>query len=190
MYWFTADMHFGHRLLTHDPEKGLGIRPYSNADEMDKDMIRIWNESVRPDDKVFHLGDFAFLSPDDGMKIRNQLNGSICNIRGNHAGCESEMAKRGAWEWNKDHYYLRTKIADEDIHIVLFHYPIESWMNRQHGTIHLHGHCHGNLMRKDPRRMDVGWDCFGKPISLPEVWSLLSHAMYEQVDGHNPGQKQ
>lgn len=190
MYWFTADLHFGHRLLTNDPEKGLGIRPYDTADEMNEAIIEIWNAHVRPEDKVFHLGDFAFMSPQEGMVLREQLNGSICNIRGNHCGCESGMDKLGAWEWNKDIYYLRTQIADEDIQIVLCHYPIESWMNRQHGAIHLHGHCHGNLTRNDPRRIDVGWDCFGRPVPLTEIWSLLAHAPYEQVDGHHPGQKQ
>lgn len=189
MYWFTSDLHFGHNLLTNDPDKGKGIRPYDNAEDMNEDIIRIWNEYVREGDKVFHLGDFAFMSPQDGMQIRKRLNGSICNIIGNHCGCEMGMHKLGAWEWCKDIYYLKTRLADEDFSIVLCHYPIESWMNRQHGTVHLHGHCHGNLTRKDPRRMDVGWDCFQRPVSLIEVWQQLANAPYEQVDGHSPDDK-
>lgn len=186
MYWFTADLHFGHQLLTHDPEKGLGIRPYNSADEMNEAIVDIWNSYVRPEDKTFHLGDFAFMSPDEGMAIRSRLNGSICNIRGNHSGCESGMDKLDAWEWNKDLYYLKSRIADEDFHLVLCHYPIESWMNRQHGAFHIHGHCHGQLIRNDPRRLDVGWDCFQRPISLAELWGMFRDAKLEKVDGHTP----
>lgn len=189
MKWATADTHFNHRLMTRDPEKGLGLRPYDTVEEMNADIIHIWNQYVAPEDKVYHLGDFAFMHPEEGMKIREQLNGSICMIRGNHCGTEEAMSKLGAWEWIKDLYYLRTKIVDEDFHLVLCHYPIESWMNRQHGACHIHGHCHNNLKRKDPRRIDVGWDTFGRPVSIVELFQYFEKQPLIQVDGHTPGDK-
>jgi calcineurin-like phosphoesterase family protein len=44
------------------------------------------------------------------------------------------------------------------------HYPIASWSGKEHGSVHLYGHCHSRLEDKldifDPGRksMDVGMD--------------------------------
>lgn len=186
MIHFTGDTHFGHRLFTHMEENGIGLRPYDYLEDMHADIIEVWNEHVKPTDTVYHLGDFGLMDPRECMKIREQLNGSICVLRGNHSSCETRMAKEGAFEWIKDLYTLVTRVGDEQLHIELCHYPIESWKNRQHGAIHLHGHCHNMLRQKDPRRLDVGWDTMGRPFSLVEILHLC-HSELTQVDGHNPG---
>lgn len=81
--FFTSDTHFGHRNLLsakmHRP------RPFSSIEEHDEALIRAWNAVVRPDDIVWHLGDFAYrcdLSYAAGIRAR--LNGRIRLIRGNH----------------------------------------------------------------------------------------------------------
>jgi calcineurin-like phosphoesterase family protein len=56
--FLVSDTHFGHagvcRFLRDD---GTKLRPWDNPEEMDEEMVKRWNETVRPNDKVYHLGD-------------------------------------------------------------------------------------------------------------------------------------
>ncbi len=52
MIYFIADTHFGdERILRYEN------RPFHNAQDMDRELARRWNETVAPDDKVYVLGD-------------------------------------------------------------------------------------------------------------------------------------
>jgi calcineurin-like phosphoesterase family protein len=44
---------------------------------MNYDMVRRWNDVVEPDDRVFHLGDFAMGDPIEWPKWVIKLNGRI-----------------------------------------------------------------------------------------------------------------
>lgn len=82
--YFTADTHFGHKLMT-DP-KLRRPRPFSSTQEMDEFLIRAWNTVVRPDDLIYHLGDFAFGLHDQARvkSVFNRLQGRKILILGNH----------------------------------------------------------------------------------------------------------
>jgi len=47
-------------------------------------IIRNWNNIVNKNDVVLHLGDFGFGSKERVLEIRNELNGEIYMIKGNH----------------------------------------------------------------------------------------------------------
>jgi calcineurin-like phosphoesterase family protein len=49
---------------------------------MDEEMVRRWNETVKPKDKVYHLGDVVINRK--SLKIMSRLNGDKVLIRGNH----------------------------------------------------------------------------------------------------------
>jgi calcineurin-like phosphoesterase family protein len=56
---------------------------------MNTTIIRRWNERVKPQDTVYHLGDFCFRSGQQGNGTpsdywSSQLNGKIIHVRGNH----------------------------------------------------------------------------------------------------------
>ena len=86
-YWFTADCHFGHKNIIE-----YCNRPFSSLDEMNETLIRKWNERVKEDDLVFHVGDFCFKNSQErgeGVNVKaksweEQLNGKKIFIRGNH----------------------------------------------------------------------------------------------------------
>ena len=69
----------------------------------------------------------------------------------------------------------------------LCHYPLITWKNSQHGSINLHGHCHGSLP-KDPyaKRMDVGIDCHPEfmPFHIDEIIEELKNIIFQPVDHH------
>lgn len=81
--WLTSDTHFSHsNILGFKREDGSPLRPgFANADEMDECIIERWNSVVKPEDKVYHLGDVAFK---DGLKLVAKLNGTKVLIKGNH----------------------------------------------------------------------------------------------------------
>lgn len=84
-YWFTADTHFGHKNVIR-----YCNRPFKTLEDMNETIIRKWNERVKAEDTIFHLGDFCFKSFDNsGNPIRaaewkKRLNGNMILIRGNH----------------------------------------------------------------------------------------------------------
>jgi len=51
---------------------------------MDRKLIENWNNKVPTDGLVFHLGDFGWGGYQEYKKIREQLNGKIILIKGNH----------------------------------------------------------------------------------------------------------
>lgn len=157
--FFTSDTHFGHRNVIEYCK-----RPFGSIEEMDAMIIRNWNATVAPDDLVFHLGDFSLTN----NKIRltewfSQLNGQKRLIAGNHDG-----GKCLGLEWvgvdNYDEYKFNGRT------FIMFHYPIASWNGMSRGSIHLHGHSHGNYEFDSNHCIDVGVDCWGfKPVNLMDI---------------------
>lgn len=54
MIYFTADIHFGHARIIDYCD-----RPFNNADEMDRVLIKNWNSVVGSKDVVYILGDLT-----------------------------------------------------------------------------------------------------------------------------------
>jgi hypothetical protein len=52
--FFISDTHFG-----HGGALGLYRRPFASVAAMNEGLMERWNETVGPDDVVWHLGDFA-----------------------------------------------------------------------------------------------------------------------------------
>lgn len=77
--FFTSDTHFG-----HDNIIKFCARPFENVEEMDKVLIENWNKTIPKDGLVYHLGDFAWKTIAYWERIREQLNGEIILIYGNH----------------------------------------------------------------------------------------------------------
>ena len=71
--FFTSDTHFGH-------EKKIRYKevPFKTVDEMNKELVKRWNNKVGPNDIVYHLGDFG------NYEFVKQLNGRIKLICGNY----------------------------------------------------------------------------------------------------------
>ena len=81
--FYTADTHFGHALMLSET---ACARPFVTTREMDEFLIDGWNAAVRPDDVVYHLGDFAFGLRDEARvrSVFRRLNGRKVLILGNH----------------------------------------------------------------------------------------------------------
>ena len=92
--WFTSDLHLGHANIIK-----YCNRPFKAVEHMNKVLIKKWNERVKPEDTVFHVGDFCFKNTSGGkrgegqltpaVEWEQQLNGKIIFISGNHDGNNS-----------------------------------------------------------------------------------------------------
>lgn len=78
-YFFTADTHFGHSNIIK-----YCNRPFKNIGEMDYRLVQLWNERVKPEDTIFHIGDFCFKEEKNAQYYIDQLHGKIIFLRGNH----------------------------------------------------------------------------------------------------------
>lgn len=74
--WVISDTHFGHENIIK-----YCNRPFKDSYHMNMEMIKLWNETVSPEDFVIHDGDFCFGDPG---KYISQLNGKITVVLGNH----------------------------------------------------------------------------------------------------------
>ncbi len=176
--FFTADTHFGHKSCVKF-EREAGQLPAGMQDVEDRDwlIINAWNKVVGENDIVWHLGDFAYRNEYTIETYINRLNGKIHFLKGNHDD-------KGAWrhpelfESMQEAKYLKWN----GTRMYLHHYACEVWRSSHHGTLHLHGHSHGDLPARG-KRMDVGIMCHGyKPVEFSEIVKALS---YEDVTHHH-----
>ena len=77
--FMIADTHFG-----DDDIRQYEERPFQNTEEMDREMIRRWNETVTDHDLVYHLGDFCSRGEDRCRELLSQLKGHKFLVMGNH----------------------------------------------------------------------------------------------------------
>ncbi len=194
--WFTSDTHFGHRMMA------TRWRPFDgDIDAMDDTLIRVWNSRIGPTDTVYHLGDFTFRNRGMSEYLLSHLNGQIHLIRGNHDHTTDRLrdsfASYSPYREIKVRYY--STVAEAWVpnqRIVLCHFPIQSWNQMNHGSWHLHGHCHNNLPQIPGKRLDVGVDnpppAYREqfaPWSLAEVADFMDHQpIWTPGDHHTLGE--
>lgn len=154
--FFTSDTHFWHKKII---EFCPVTRPFSTVEDMNERIIEAWNDRVKVNDIVYHLGDVSFGKTEQTKEILDRLNGNIFLIRGNHDHQFDSQTLRSRMVWIGD----RKQIKIDSYNIILDHFPIEAWDRKDYGLIHLHGHMHSgysshNKLQDIPRRMDVGID--------------------------------
>lgn len=177
MIYFTSDLHFYHDNIIRHVN-----RPFYNVEEMNKRLIKNWNERISYNDEVYILGDITMKGPDLAIKIISQLRGKKYLVRGNHDKfCQHSEFNMELFGWIKDY----AEIVYNNTKFILFHYPIMEWNNFFRGSIHLHGHQHNYIeynyqnLTQGIRRYDVGVDANNMaPVSADEIIEFFS--MMEQ----------
>lgn len=171
--FFISDTHWGHANVIK-----YSNRPFADANEMNEKMLAEWNNIVKPQDIVYHLGDVAFMPFDKLKSYLWKCNGTIHMIRGNHDKMidqnRTEILKQGKIASIRDYYELRLPGIPM---IVMLHYGMRVWNKSHYGSIHLYGHSHGNLPPHG-KSVDVGVDCKEitseyRPIYLDEILSYM-----------------
>ncbi len=172
--YLIGDTHFDHANIIKHVK-----RPFANVRLMNRALVRNWNNTVKPRDTVYFLGDWAFRRR--GARAakywRRKLKGHVISIRGNH-----DRGQKGIRF--KDFKVIRY----QGYSFLLIHRPglndpgqnrkqkqkLEEW----HGWV-IHGHKHNNNMRRYPfingrlKTINVGVELTNyKPVSLDYLLSL------------------
>jgi calcineurin-like phosphoesterase family protein len=132
--FLVSDTHFGHagvcRFTRNDGVTKL--RPWTDPDEMDEAMVAAWNERVRPNDKVYHLGDVVINRR--ALKTLARLNGDKVLIRGNHDIFRDDEYRE---------YFRELRAYHVMNGMILSHIPIHPESLGRFG-VNIHGHLHAN----------------------------------------------
>ena len=136
--FLTSDTHFGHAgvcRFTHE-DTGVKIRPWTDPDEMDEAMVKAWNETVKPNDKVYHLGDVVINRK--SLPIMNRLNGDKVLIRGNHDIFRDDEYRL---------YFRELRAYHVMNGMILSHIPLHEDSLGRFG-VNIHGHTHTRRFKK------------------------------------------
>lgn len=157
--WVVSDTHFGHSgvcKFTHQ-DTGIKIRPWVDVEEMNEDMVRMWNEVVNPCDRVYHLGDVVMNK--QYLPIMDRLNGKKVLIKGDHDIFDAK-------EYLKYFEDVRAYTIYEKV--IMSHIPVHP-DTKERWKMNIHGHLHTNVI-EDPWYQNVSVEQIGfKPILLEEV---------------------
>jgi len=163
--WFTSDTHFGHKnILEYEKE----ARPFNTVEEMNEQLISNWNNTVRPKDIVYHLGDFAFGK--HNLHIAGRLHGRKRLILGNHDvyGCHLYLdyfeKLFGVMYWKR---------------CVLSHIPVHPEQLGSRAFLNIHGHLHSKELKTGVNHA-VAEKAFGEM-----VWVTDKNYFNVAVERHN-----
>lgn len=165
--FITADTHFSHAgMCKFLREDGTKLRPWDSPEEMDEEMVKRWNEVVRPNDKVYHLGDVVIARR--ALAILDRLHGDKVLIKGNH-----DIFK--ITDYLK--YFRDVRAYHVLERMLLSHIPVHP-DSKGRFTANVHGHTHANKI-PDPWYQCVCVEHTDyQPISLEEIRSRLKWEMY------------
>ena len=161
---YECVLYVRHASLGQERSRIISKRPYNSVEEMTEDLIAKWNETVKPEDTVYHLGDFGL------YKYRKLLNGKIVLICGNY---EDDMSDEELYEYGFDEVHRGTySIKYNDTIITMQHEPYKIRDKRhlnKSGVINLFGHLHKLCLAKE-YGVNVGVDLHNfKPIDIDTV---------------------
>ena len=161
--FLISDTHFGHVGVTKFlREDGTKLRPWDTVEEMDEELIKRWNDTVRPNDKVYHLGDVVMNRK--ALSTMSRLNGDKVLIKGNHDIFKLE---------DYTPYFRDIRAYHVMDGYIMSHIPVHSESKgRFRGNIHGHTHAYNVIVDNIP---DLWYHCVCveqidyRPISFEEV---------------------
>lgn len=169
--FFTADTHFGHANIIR-----YSGRPFADAQEMNRELVRRWNAVVGPRDIIYHLGDFAMGPPSEWSKFCKKLRGHKVLVRGNHDRNADFMREIGF-----DAVHDNIVVEIDGVRVWMNHYPIESHDERDLKRpiapsaydVALCGHVH-RAFEVRAGVVNVGVDVWNyAPTTLPQILDRL-----------------
>jgi calcineurin-like phosphoesterase family protein len=179
--WLISDTHFGHEktCTVFKREDGSPLRPFASAEEMNEVMVALWNERVRPKDKVYHCGDVVINRK--YLSVLSRLNGDKVLIKGNHDIFKIE---------DYTQYFRDVRGYHVMNGCILSHVPVHPASLERFGC-NIHGHLHANRVLKaqgvdastgtvlyskeiDPRYFNVSVECTDfAPMLLEDAFKRI-----------------
>lgn len=135
--FFIADTHFGHKnIISYER------RPFSCVEKQDETLIKNWNDTVKNEDQIFILGDFALANKERIKELISLLKGYKVLVLGNHDRSHSYSF----WEESGVDEVSKYPIIVDEFYMCS-HEPMYINLNMPYANIF--GHVHGNKEYKD-----------------------------------------
>lgn len=193
--YFSGDGHIGHQsILKYMPE-----RPYAtelDTTAHDEWFIDLWKKTIGKHDRIYFAGDLTFYKSEAARRLLERLPGEKYLAIGNH----DDSIKAHSNYFRKVAQIMEITIKpsmcdcfQEELQIVLCHYPLLDWPGKHQGAIMLHGHCHGTMDEFNTSsidlRFDVGIDgALAKRAGGFIDINTLYEAIMEKTNGLTPQQ--
>lgn len=159
--WVVADHHFNHaNIINFKRDDGTPLRPFKDIEEHNETIISRHNSVVKPEDRVYILGDFCMHRRN--IHFAGRLNGRLVLVKGNH---DIYKLKEYIPYFDDIRSYVVQKDQDGN-KVILSHIPIHPDCIGRFGT-NIHGHLHYNKI-DDPRYVCVS----------------LEHTQYSPIEIH------
>ena len=164
--FFAADYHFGHENCFKTFKLADGVtplRPFSSVEEMNETMIERHNKVVRPEDKIYMLGDLA-MGP-KWLYLLGRMNGEKVLIKGNHDNAKLSQYLP---------YFKDVRGSHQFDGMLLTHIPVHPLSLARWG-LNVHGHLHSYNVPDQYGKPDKRYRCVSveqinyTPISLEEI---------------------
>lgn len=182
--FYTADWHLSSQLVNR-----VYARPFSNAEEMNEQLIANCNALAKSEDIVVHLGDFLIYGSESGqpgIKLSpsyfiDKIDATFVNIEGNHD--PTNKTKSIGW-------FMQTRLGNVFEGVSMAHWPSYSSKVRdlvKPGWIHLCGHVHDKWKHyidkeRQVLNINVGVDVWGyRPVSESELISYVKNLMPDNI---------
>jgi len=170
--WFISDTHFSHTNIIR-----YTGRPFETVEEMNRCLMKNWNDCIDANDQVFFLGDFGLGDVDHLHSICSQLKGHKICIRGNHDRNASYMMRVGFSTVLESAFLKIGQHTVELIHIPSNEAPLH---------FQLHGHVHekrpSKIISNQLNLCVEVWDY--KPVDEKVILSLLDKAAKNVSNSH------
>ena len=164
--FFVSDTHWGHSNILNFTcsISGNKVRTFDDVNHMNEHMVNQWNSVVKPNSKVYHLGDVAMNKK--GLEYLHRCNGEKVLIRGNH-----DLEKLHVYQ----EYFKDVRGCHQFDGMLLTHIPVHPDSLGRWGY-NVHGHLHTNRVMNsaghpDPRYLCVCMEQLDDytPISLEQL---------------------
>jgi len=149
--WFISDEHYNHRRIIE-----YAKRPFAFVEAMNRYMVHRMMSMIRPNDFVWHLGDFGF-GPVNELKERlSWFPGRHGLVRGSHDRGREAMEDIGFCP-----VVEQAVVRFDGVNVLLSHRPLEFLPEGVTGVFH--GHVH----RADPHDLhEAGEPTYIQPFNL------------------------
>ena len=162
--FLASDHHLNHaNILTFKRNDGTALRDFSNITEHDEFIIQQHNKVVKPNDKVYFLGDVTFHNRN--LYLLARMHGEKVLIKGNH-----DVLKLSQYL----PYFYDIRACHAIAGVLLTHIPVHQ-ESLSRWKVNVHGHLHSNRVmlngRVDARYHSVCMEQLDNytPISLEQL---------------------
>lgn len=184
--FFTSDTHFGHKNILYWCPARADWRS-KGVEAFDQHLLAQWNDTVRPEDTVVHLGDLSFMPNKGTSQLLDQLHGKKIILLGNHDNekvLRSHPSVIGVYGHLNICFMERHGPQEPSREVARFHashFPIWDWDGLYRGSYHIYGHTHGKSILPILNAIEVGVDCVTdeqskylcRPVSYQELLGAI-----------------